>query len=162
MGPIGHRRGYRATTQPRVARADHRDREDQSVIQEPIQPTSSPSTAARPGRPRTWRDSRLWIALIVALVLAIPVVVAVAARGAGPERPLGVGASAAPAASAERDDDGDDQGNGNGAQGPKPGKELEGNDGASARGPITITAIDGNKVSLKTADGWTRTITTTS
>jgi hypothetical protein len=131
-------------------------------MQEPIQPTSSPTPPTRPGRPRAWRDSRLWIVLVLALLLAVPVVVAIAARGAGPERPLSVGASAAPAASAERDDDGDDQGNGNRPKGPKLGKELKGNNGGSARGPITITGIDGNKVSLKTADGWTRTITTTS
>ena len=130
------------------------------MIQEPIQPTSSPSQTPRPGRPRSWRDSRMWIVLALVLLLAVPVVVAVAARGAGPERPLAVGASAAPAASAERDDDGDDQG-GNGPKGPKPGKELKGNNGLSAKGQITITAIDGNKLSLKTVDGWTRTITTT-
>jgi uncharacterized protein DUF5666 len=172
MGPICRQTGYRAAIQPHAARAGQRDGEHQAVIQEPIQPTSSPGPPVRQGRPRTWRDGRLWIAFVLALLLAVPIVVAVAARGPGPERPLAVGASAAPAASATDKDDDDDQGQGNGQ---KPdtglkgnngngnnGKGLKGNNGGSAIGPITITAVDGNKLSIKTADGWTRTITTTS
>jgi hypothetical protein len=132
------------------------------VIQEPIQPTSSPSPAARPDRARTWRNRRLWLALVLALLLAVPVVVAVAARGQGPDGPLAVGASPAPAASPTSKDDEDDQGHGNGPKAPKLGKAFKGNNGGSAKSQITITAIDGNKLSLKTVDGWTRTITTTS
>jgi hypothetical protein len=129
------------------------------VIQEPIQPTPTPGPAAGPVPTRRWRDSRLLIALVIALLLAVPIVVAVAARGQGPDRPLGAGASAAPAASAKAEDDGDDQ---DSDQGNKPDKAFKGNNGGSAKGPITITAIDGSHLSLKTDDGWTRTITTTS
>jgi Domain of unknown function (DUF5666) len=39
------------------------------------------------------------------------------------------------------------------------GAPFEGHRGGSVFGPITVTAVNGSSVSLKTADGWTRTIT---
>jgi hypothetical protein len=42
-----------------------------------------------------------------------------------------------------------------------PGFRGERGFGGFAFGPITITSIDGSKLSLKTVDGWTRTITVT-
>ncbi|HEY3073119.1 MAG TPA: hypothetical protein VGJ46_09905, partial [Candidatus Limnocylindrales bacterium] len=42
-----------------------------------------------------------------------------------------------------------------------PGFRGERGFGGFAFGPITITSIDGSKISLKTVDGWTRTITIT-
>jgi hypothetical protein len=133
------------------------------VIQEPIQPTSTPSPTAGPGRARTWRDSRPWIVVVIALLLAVPIVVAVAARNQGPDRLLAAGASAGPSASAEPKDDGDDEDEGHAANnGQKPDKAFKGDKGGFAKGRITITAIDGNRLSLETEDGWTRTITTTS
>jgi Domain of unknown function (DUF5666) len=39
------------------------------------------------------------------------------------------------------------------------GGRFEGRGGGSVFGPITVSAVNGSSVSLKTADGWTRTIT---
>jgi hypothetical protein len=39
------------------------------------------------------------------------------------------------------------------------GMPVAGRGGGSVFGPITVTAVNGSSVSLKTADGWTRTIT---
>ena len=39
------------------------------------------------------------------------------------------------------------------------GLPFAGRGGGSVFGPITVTAVNGSNVSLKTADGWTRTIT---
>jgi hypothetical protein len=41
------------------------------------------------------------------------------------------------------------------------GGGFDGLGGASVAGPITVSGINGSSVSLKTADGWTRTITVT-
>lgn len=100
---------------------------------------------------------------IVALALVALIVPVVAVMAASPEPSAGTSASSAPASlapavvpkasdPAKRD-------------GAKPDKDLghrggpKGFGGVSGRGGITITGIDGAKVSLKTQDGWTRTIT---
>jgi hypothetical protein len=132
------------------------------VIQEPVQPTANQSPSSRrPGR----RPSNGLIGLIIVLgiALAVPVIGVIAA--AAPSAPTSaVGASAAPGGSAQPaagKDKGAKGNNGNGksnANGNK-GLKLKGGQG---KGPISITAINGSNVSLKTEDGWTRTITVTS
>jgi hypothetical protein len=100
---------------------------------------------------------RAGIVILLLLALAVPVVLATANRG-GPTPAFGAGASSAPGESAKPD-----KPHGDGV-----GKDkihgLKGKAGPGGRGhgPITITAINGSEVSLKTDDGWTRTITVTS
>jgi hypothetical protein len=131
------------------------------VIQEPVQPTSSPPKGSTPTRPR---DSLL-IAVVVAVGLALAVVIAVMAqRPSQSETPLALVAGASPSADASDKPDSDEDN-----QGQKPDKANKldkgnGNKGNSApgRGPITIRSIAGSDLSLGTEDGWTRTITVTS
>jgi hypothetical protein len=93
------------------------------------------------------------------------VVSAAVAMGASPA-PSSAGASAsnAPAASARPHPEGSGKPNG----GPfklKVGRGLDGFAGGGiglGRGGVEITAIDGTQVSLRTIDGWTRTIEVTS
>ncbi len=133
------------------------------MIQEPVQPTTTPQ-----GPTRTRRDEGLLVALVVALGLALAVVIVVMAqRPSSSETPLAVVAGASPSADASAKPHGNDnsQGrkldkanklnNGNGSNGNK-------GTGAPGRGPITIRSIDGSALSLGTEDGWTRTITVTS
>ena len=108
------------------------------------------------------------------LALAVPVVGALAAptSSTAPTTPsLAAGASAAPTATDEAPEaegpgqsNGQDPGNGKG-NGHKldkgHGNPFKGGHGPG-KGPITITSISGSNLSLKTEDGWTRTITITS
>jgi Domain of unknown function (DUF5666) len=130
------------------------------VIQDPVQPTSSPPQ----GSTRTRRDESVLVALVVALGLALAVVIVVMAQRPSPsETPLALVAGASPSAGASAKPDADN------GQGGKPDKASKldkgnGNKGNSApgRGPITIRSIAGSALSLGTEDGWTRTITVTS
>jgi len=108
---------------------------------------------------------------IVALALVALVVPVVAVMAASPDPSTTAPASSAaasPKASAsgdvKRDDakpEKNDKNNKNdGGRGSLKGFGGFGGFGVG-RGGVTITAIDGAKVSLKTADGWTRTITVT-
>jgi hypothetical protein len=107
------------------------------------------------------RDRRLWVALAVGLLLIAVVLVAVAANSQGSGPTLAVaGASAAPSSSARADDNRNGKDHGKGFKVGKPDQALKGI-GSADKGPITITAIDGVRLSLATEDGWTRTITTT-
>ncbi len=105
------------------------------------------------------------VVVIVALALAVPIVGVIAAKSLQPST-IVAGASVAPEASDGRGHgNGNGNGNGNGfrgldGRGPKD-KSLKGN-GGPGRGPSSISAIDGASVSLRTDDGWTRTITVTS
>jgi hypothetical protein len=129
------------------------------VIQEPVQPTSSPP----PGSTRTRPRDSLLIAIVVAVGLALAVVfIAMAQSPLRPETPLAVVAGASPSADSSAKPHGNGQG-----QKPDNANKLDkgnGNKGNSApgRGPITIRSIDGSALSLSTEDGWTRTITVTS
>ena len=127
-------------------------------------------------RPEPIRSTRrLPAQLLVAVVLLAIAAVAVGASLAGPA-PLraptlaaatGAGSSAAPSASPDSSakpgrGDAWGRGMGPGMLGPNPG----GLDTTGGRGgplaDITISAIDGTKVSLQSANGWSRTIDTTS
>jgi hypothetical protein len=126
------------------------------VIQEPIQPTSSPDPAARSGA-GSRRDTLLLVGVIIAILVATSVAIAVGARSQDPDRTLAAGASAAPATSAVPAGKDDGQ---HADKKPKAAKGFSFQGGGPGRGQITITAIDGNRLSLATPDGWTRTITT--
>lgn len=128
------------------------------MIQEPIQPTS-PSGPSGRGAGRARRDVLLVVGLVIAVLIAASVAIAVAARGQDPDRSLTAGASAPPATSAAPDKK---DGGQNRDKGPKAANGFTSQGSGPGRGPISITAIDGNRLSLATADGWTRTITTTS
>ena len=128
------------------------------MIQEPIQPTSSPDPAARSGA-GTRRDTLLLVGLIIAVLVATSVAIAVGARSQDPDRTLAAGASAAPATSAAPDGKNDGQ---HADKKPKAAKGFAFQGGGPGRGGITIKAIDGNQLSLATPDGWTRTISVTS
>jgi hypothetical protein len=124
---------------------------DGVAFHEQVRAAGGRSTAARAG-----------IVAGAALLVAVGVV---AAMGASPApspatdpTTSGVGAdpsAAAPAASASP---GTKTGHGFGMPGLRDGYGVFGGFG---RGNITITAVDGSAVSLKTDDGWTRTITVT-
>lgn len=129
------------------------------MIQEPVQPTLTEPTPPRPSRAGRRNRGLIGLVAIVALAVAIPIVGVIAATSLQPVT-ITAGASAAPEAS-----DGTGRGHGNGqkdnnGRGPKD-KSLKGN-GGPGRGPISISAIDGARVSLQTDDGWTRIITVTS
>ncbi len=130
------------------------------------------------------RSDRLRLGLILALCLAValPVVVAMAASpDPGASAPVAPAASTAPDASAKPDASGKpdkasrwadrlrELGKGFGGKG-FGGKGFgdrglggwgKGSGFGFGRGAITITAISGSNVSLKTDDGWTRTIAVT-
>ncbi len=128
------------------------------MIQEPIQPTSSPDPATRRGA-GTRRDALLLVGLIIAVLIATSIAIAVGARSQDPDRTLATGASAAPATSAAPDGKDDGQ---HADKKPKVGKGFAFQGGGPGRGRITIKAIDGDRLSLATPDGWTRTIAVTS
>ena len=132
------------------------------MIQEPVQPTSSPPS----GSTRTRRDDGVLIALVVAVGLALAVVIIVMAQRPSPsETPLALVAGASPSADASAKPHGNGQG-GKPDKADKLDKANRGNgnkgNGAPGRGPITILSIAGPALSLGTEDGWTRTITVTS
>ena len=87
------------------------------------------------------------------------VVGAVAVMGASPSPSTAPGASTAPGTSAAPSGDPDPAKDGRGP-GRRGGFGFE--RGGFGRGAITITAISGSSLSLKTDDGWTRTISVTS
>lgn len=119
------------------------------MLQEPVRPTPHETP---PTRPSGRRLGLLGLIVIGCLALAVPIIGAITASSDA--RALAAGASAAPAAP-----DQPGHGNGNGkVHGPKADKGLRGNR-APGHGPITIVAIAGSQVSLRTVDGWTRTIT---
>ena len=142
-------------------------------------PVPPPTTEAQPsvktfrgGTPG--RSSAIRAGLVVGSALVVVVGVAVA-MGASPA-PGSAGAQ--PSAAAGNPGDGNENGNGRGngfghdgfggifgfgPGGPAGGLEGDKGDRIGGRGfgPITITAISGSSVSLKTDDGWTRTITVT-
>ncbi len=127
------------------------------MFQEPVQPTlrESPPTR-RPGG----RRGLIGLVIVACLVLVIPIV-GVIATGAPQLSTITAGASPAPDASAgAKPGHGNGNGQGNNGRGPKD-KALKGN-GGPGRGPISISAIAGAQVSLRTDDGWTRTVTVTS
>ena len=136
------------------------------MIQEPnnVTPPSNPA-------PRTRPTGLLRIGLVIGAcaLLAIPVASALAAASPSTSQPAAAAPAANPSASADpgaaaapgtpgRPDGGAPGGpKAGGPNGPKAG----GPNGPGA-GPITITAITSSQISLKTDDGWTRTITATS
>ena len=111
-------------------------------------------------------------------VLLLVGVVAAMAASPGPSATVGAEASGSPDASVAPDasaapDASGPAGTGGGHDGPLPAFGIPFGPGAGARGlgslgggfgrgKITITAIDGSNVSLKTEDGWIRTIAVTS
>jgi hypothetical protein len=125
------------------------------MIQEPVPPTLDPGRTTRaPGGGRR-RRGLIGLLVVACLAVAVPLVGVAIAATAQPTTTT-AGASAAPASSIEPKTD---QGQGHG---PKADKGAKGNGHAGkGDGSITVTAIDGSKVSLKTVDGWTRTITVT-
>jgi hypothetical protein len=117
-------------------------------FREPVRPERSRSVATR-------------AALVVGLAV-IGLVAVAAAIGASPSTAVGADPSASadpnPAASTAPGTVAP-KGGGHGFRGFGPGF---GDFGRAGFRDITITAINGSNVSLKTADGWTRTITVTS
>jgi len=105
------------------------------------------------------RSNRLRIGAAVGafLVVAFGVAVAAAASPApsgDPGASTAPGTSSAPASAAPGNGKEPHFGFGRGGLGGGPGRGF-----GSVFGPIAVTAINGTSVSLKTADGWTRTIT---
>jgi hypothetical protein len=135
------------------------------VIQEPVQPTITETPPTRPSRRRPG-NAVIALVILACLALAVPIVGVIAAsRAQAPT--TAVGASPAPGASKEPNDQhpngkikGNNGNNGNGFGNGK-AKGLKGNGGVGRGGPITITSVNGSSVSLKTDDGWTRTIVVT-
>jgi hypothetical protein len=130
------------------------------VIQEPIQPTRTPTS------PRARRASGIWIGLVIAacLLLAVPVVVAMAAGSATTSSTSAL-AVAARAPGGPGGAHGPNVGPGAGVPaGPLGPKGGPGGPGGPGKGPITISSISisDSQVTLSTEDGWTRTITVTS
>jgi hypothetical protein len=130
-------------------------------------PAPTPSFAGR--TPSKTSAIRAGIAIGTALVVVIGTAVAMGASS----RPSTSGAGPAAAASGSPAPDKGPRGNGFGhggfgpsfgfGVGPLGGLPKALGDGAGRGfGRVTITAIDGSKVSLTTEDGWTRTITLTS
>ena len=117
---------------------------------------SSPAPAPR----RFGGGMRAVLVGVICLALAVPVIASMAASSTPSKAASGVGASAAPAGTSDPDK-GHDGRNGFGV-GPGKGFASGGGSRSPGRGPITITAIVGSNVSLKTDDGWSRTIAVTS
>ena len=105
-------------------------------------------------RPRSPLPLRLLLVAAFCTLLGAPVVAAFAASP-DPSAPTG------PSQSTPSGDPDKGPGHGFGGFGGFGGSKL-GDAGGAGRGGVSITAIDGNKVSLSTEDGWTRTITVTS
>ena len=115
-------------------------------------PESDPTYSRRIGRADRGK--------IAAVALASLAIVAFAAVAVGADPAPSSGAAASSAASAKPDSsaktrDADKSGNKGGGFG------RFGGGGGIGRGGIEITAISGSNVSLKTVDGWTRTIAVT-
>lgn len=137
------------------------------MIQEPVQPTITDTPPARPRDRR--RMATIGIVIVACLALAVPVIGAIAATSPKVSTSA-AGANAQPESNANQGNgngpkagktNNGNNGNGNGnGNGPKAGKGLKGNGGAG-KGPITIAAVSGNQISLRTEDGWSRTITVT-
>lgn len=109
---------------------------------------------------------KLGIVALAVVALVVPVVAVMAASPDPSTAAPASSAAATPKASASGDvkrDDAAKPDKTNRNDGGRDGlKGLGGSGGFGVgRGGVTITAIDGSKVSLKTADGWTRTITVT-
>lgn len=102
-------------------------------------------------RPRSPMPLRLVLVVALCALLGVPVV---AAMAASPEPSTATQPQAIPS--------------GNPGKGAGPGAGWgfgqlgKGDRGNAGRGSVTVTAVSGNKVSLTTDDGWTRTITVTS
>ena len=147
--------------------------ETPSFESDPVPPqTTEPAPPASTFRGSTpGRSSAIRAGLVVGSALVVLVGVA-AAMGASPA-PGSAGAQPSAAAGNPGDGNGNGRGNGFGhdgfgAFGFGPGGPAAGVPGDKADriggrgfGPITITSISGSSVSLKTDDGWTRTITVT-
>ena len=133
----------------------------------PIKAAAAVTPAAVSFRSRTKRPDLLRVGVVGGAGLAV-LIAATVATGASPSPSTGQGAGASPAASASPGT----------RQGDKPFRGGWGPFGRGAFGfggvpggdrstigaifgHITITAIDGSQISLKTDDGWTRTITVT-
>lgn len=125
------------------------------MIQEPTQPTLTPSPIGPGARATTRTSTAVKIGLLIAalILLAIPVVMAMTANSnsVAPHNQLAAGATAAPSP--------EHAGKPNGGPGDGRGK---GPRGGPIRGPITIRAVTDKQVSLASDDGWTRTLTVTS
>jgi hypothetical protein len=123
------------------------------MIQEPVPPTLDPGRPARGSGGGGRHRGLIALVAIACLALAVPLVGVAIAATAQPTTSA-TGASPAPASSVKPKTD---QGQGHG---PKADKGPKGNaDAGKGNSSISVTAIDGSKVSLKTVDGWTRTIT---
>jgi hypothetical protein len=115
---------------------------------------------------------RAGVVLGAALVVALGTAVVMGASPSTPTTPSGAGAQPSPAASGGTKGQGDQKGlkafRGGGPFGfgfgpVDPGNGRGFGDTAGGRfGQITVTAVNGSTVSLKTDDGWTRTITVSS
>lgn len=136
------------------------------MIQEPVQPTVTDTPPARPRDRR--RMATIGIVIVACLALAVPVIGAFAATS--PK--ASTSAARANAQLESNANQGDrngpkagktnngNNGNGNGnGRGPKADKGLKGK--GVGKGAITIASVSGNQVSLRTEDGWSRTITVT-
>lgn len=130
---------------------------------EPV-PATPPSFSGR--RPSKASAVRAGLLVGTALVVVVGAAVAMGASsgpsttGAGPL----AAASGSPAPDKERKGNGFGHGGFGpsfGGPGPFAGGDRPGKGGERGFGRVTITAIDGSKVSLATEDGWTRTITLT-
>jgi hypothetical protein len=132
------------------------------MIQEPVPPTLDPGRPASPPGGGRHRRGLVGLVLVACLALAVPLIGVAIAATAQPSTSA-IGASPAPASSVKPKTDKTDKGQGQAqGHGPKADKGLKGH-GNAGKGnrSISITAIDGSKVSLRTDDGWTRTITVT-
>lgn len=113
-------------------------------------------------RVRSLGPLKLGIVVLAVIALVIPVMAVMAASPDPSTKAPASSAAASPKASAsasagikrEKAPKAGDKGDGSRGN-------LKGFGGGSGRGGVTIAAIDGSKLSLKTVDGWTRTITVT-
>jgi hypothetical protein len=141
----------------------------------PAPPAPVPATGVS-FRMRTRGPELLQIGVVAAAGLAV-LIAATIATGASPSPSTSQGAGASPAASGSPGTrQGDKPSHGGlgpfgrgpfgfgGAFGPGGplGLDPSSRFGRGIFGDITVTAIDGSRISLKTGDGWTRTITITS
>jgi hypothetical protein len=108
----------------------------------PVAPTPGPSSSGRPNRAGGIVAACLVLGVAAALVLTV----SLAPRTATGADPAPSGAAASPDSSAKSGDRDRADGQGKGFR------------GGVALGTITIASINGTKIGLKTADGWTRTI----
>jgi len=130
--------------------------------------TTTSFTGRTPGRASAIRAG---IVLGAALVVALGTAVVMAASPSTSTTPSGAGAQPSPAASGGQKAQGDEKGPkpfrggfgpfafGFGPVGPDNDKGPGDSLGGVRFGQITVTAVNGSSVSLKTVDGWTRTIT---